>query len=70
MEHLMRLSLRIPIALTIVVFMLGFTIFLNRTFISHQPLPSSSTIIIWVIVLVIMIGITIWSWLSGRNKTK
>jgi len=66
----MKNSLRIPLTLTVVVIMAGIAIYVNRSFISNKPLPSSSTIIIWAVVSVILVGITIWSWMRGKNNKK
>ena len=63
----MKLSLRIPLTLTVIVFMTGIIVFIKRMA-GSLPLPSSSTIIIWVVACVILIGITVWSWLRDKGK--
>jgi hypothetical protein len=62
----MKLSLRIPLILTIVVVVTGLIAFI-KIMIKAGPFPTSY-FIIWVIVSVILIGITVWSWLRGRKK--
>ena len=67
---LMRLSIRIPLGLTIAVVLIGIVVF---TKISSQTgaLPITP-FIVWIISCVILIGITIWSALDfkGINKQK
>ncbi len=67
---LMRLSIRIPLGLTIAVDVIGIVVF---TRISSQTgaLPMTP-FIIWLIASVILIGITVWSALGfiGINKRK
>ena len=67
---LMRLSIRIPMGLTIADVIIGIVVF---TKISPQAgtLPITP-FIIWIISCVILIGITIWSALGfkGINKRK
>ena len=67
---LMKLSIRIPMGLTIADIIIGIVIF---TRISSQTgaLPMTP-FIIWIISCVILIGITIWSALGfkGINKPK
>jgi hypothetical protein len=62
----MKLSLRIPLTLTVIVVMTGIIAFISRT-VRGVPLPTSY-IIIWIVASVILIGITIWSWLRNREK--
>jgi len=65
---LMRLSIRIPLGLTIAVIAIGIVAF---TKISSQTgaLPMTP-FILWIIASVILIGITVWSalGLKGMNK--
>jgi asparagine N-glycosylation enzyme membrane subunit Stt3 len=61
----MRLSLRIPLALTIVVVMTGIMASISRAARGKALFPTSYYII-WIVVSVILIGITIWSW--QRNE--
>jgi hypothetical protein len=64
----MRLSLRIPLTLTIIVVVTGIIAFVK---ISRGPGTFPTTyFIIWIVVSVILIAITIWSWLHGRRKQK
>ena len=67
---LMRLSIRIPLGLTIACVLIGVVAF---TKISKQSgaLPLTP-FILWIIASVILIGITIWSALGfkGINKRK
>jgi hypothetical protein len=67
---LMRLSIRIPLGLTIAVVLIGIVVF---TKISSQTgaLPITP-FIVWIISCVVLIGITIWSALGfkGINKRK
>jgi len=65
--HLMKLSVRIPMGLTIADIILGIVVF---TKISSQTgaLPMTP-FIIWIISCVILIGITTWSWLRSRKKS-
>ena len=67
---LMKLSIRIPMGLTIADLILGIVVF---TRISSQTgaLPMTP-FIIWIVSCVILIGITIWSALGfkGINKRK
>jgi hypothetical protein len=67
---LMRLSIRIPMGLSIADILIGIVVF---TKISSQTgaLPTTP-FIIWIISCVILIGITIWSALGfkGINKPK
>ena len=65
---LMRLSVRIPLGLTIAVIIIGMVVF---TKISSQTgtLPMTP-FILWVIVSVILIAITIWSVLGFKGIRK
>jgi hypothetical protein len=61
----MKLSLRIPLTLTIIVVM-GII-----TFIKIMAKPGSfptTYFIIWIVVSVILIGINVWSWLQTKKK--
>ena len=62
---LMKLSIRIPMGLTIADIILGIVVF---TRISSQTgaLPMTP-FIIWIISCVILIGITIWSALGSKG---
>jgi hypothetical protein len=67
---LMRLSIRIPMGLSIADILIGIVVF---TKISSQTgaLPTTP-FIVWIISCIILIGITIWSALGfkGINKPK
>ncbi len=64
----MRLSIRIPLGLTIAVIVIGIVAF---TKISSQTgaLPMTP-FIIWLIASVILIGITVWSALGFKGISK
>jgi hypothetical protein len=65
---LMRLSIRIPLGLTIADVLIGIVVF---TKISSQAgaLPTTP-FIIWIISCLILIGITIWSALGFKGISK
>jgi hypothetical protein len=66
MDNKMKLSLRFPFTLTIIVVVTGIIAFLK---IGAQPGPFPTTyFLIWIVASVILIGITVWSWLRGRKK--
>jgi hypothetical protein len=67
---LMRLSIRIPMGLTIADIIIGIVVF-TKTSSQTGALPMTP-FIIWIISCVILIGITIWSALGfkGINKQK
>ena len=62
----MRLSLRIPLTLTIIVVVTGIIAFIKIGTRAGSFLASS--FIIWIIASVVLIGITIWSWLRNGSK--
>ena len=62
----MKLSLRIPLTLTVIVVMTGIIVFI-RHLVKGQPLPTTY-VIIWAMVSVILIAITIWSGLRNKGK--
>jgi hypothetical protein len=62
----MKLSLRIPLTLTIIVVVTGIIAFLKISA-RGGPFPTSY-FIIWIIVSLVLIGITVWSWLRIRKK--
>jgi hypothetical protein len=62
----MRLSLRIPLTLTIIVVVTGIIAFI-KIGTKAGPFPTSY-FIIWLVASVILIGITIWSWLRNRKE--
>ncbi len=66
--NLMKLSIRIPLGLTIAVVLIGIVVF---TKISSQTgaLPMTP-FILWIIASIILIGITIWSALGAKRITK
>jgi hypothetical protein len=64
-ERRMKLSLRIPLTLTIIVVM-GIIAFIKiMTKAGQFPTPY---FVIWIVVSVILIGMTIWSWLRNKKK--
>ncbi len=62
----MRLSLRIPLGITITVFMLGFIISL-KTAARGEPVLTP-LFFVWIVATLILAGITIWSWQRGKKK--
>jgi hypothetical protein len=62
----MKLPLRIPLTLTIVVVVTGIIAFIKISK-NAGPFPTSY-FIIWIVVSVILIGITVWSWLRNKKK--
>ena len=62
----MRLSLRIPLILAIVIVVTGIIAFI-RISAKTGSIPTTY-FIIWIVVSVILIGITIWSWLRNKKK--
>ncbi len=67
---LMKLSIRIPLGLTIADVILGIVIF-TRISLQTGALPMTP-FILWIIASIILIAITIWSALGfiGINKRK
>ncbi len=65
---LMRLSIRIPLGLTIAVIVIGIVVF-SRISSQTGALPTTP-FIIWLIASVILIGITIWSALGFKGINK
>ncbi len=65
---LMRLSLRIPLGLTIAVVVTGIIAFIKIS--SNTGALPMIPFIIWAIVSVILIAITIWSWLGFKGIGK
>ena len=63
---LMRLSIRIPMGLTIADIILGIAVF-TKTRSQTGALPITP-FIVWIISCVILIGITLWSWLRNKKK--
>jgi len=62
----MKLSLRIPLVLTMIVFMTGVVVFIKRT-VRGLSLPTTD-VIIWIVASVILAGITVWSWQRGKKS--
>jgi len=62
----MKLSLRIPLTLTFIVVVTGIIAFI-RIMKKASAFPTSY-FIIWIVVSVILIGITVWSWLRNKQK--
>ena len=67
---LMRLSIRIPLGLTIADVILGIVVF-TKIHSNTGTLPMTP-FILWIIATVILIGVTIWSAVGfkGINKRK
>lgn len=67
---LMRLSIRIPLGLTMADVILGIVLFTKIN--SQTGALPKTPLILWIISCVILIGITIWSALGfkGINKQK
>jgi hypothetical protein len=60
----MKLSIRIPLTVTIIVVVTGIIAFAKRMM-TAGPFPTSY-FVVWILVSVILIGVTVWS--SLRNK--
>lgn len=63
---LMKLSIRIPMGLTIADVIIGIVVF-NRISSQTGALPITP-FIVWIISCVLLIGITLLSWLRNRKK--
>jgi len=62
----MKLSLRIPLTLTIIVVVTGIIAFIKIT---AKPGPFPTTyLLIWIAASVILIAITVGSWLRARQN--
>ena len=64
----MKLSLRIPLTLTVIVVVTGIIAFIKVSK-NAGPFPTSY-FIIWIVASFIVIGITLWSWLRNKPKSK
>ena len=64
----MRLSLRIPLTLTVIVVVTGIIAFIKIS--KNAGLFPTTYFIIWIVASVILIGVTIWSWLRNKPKSK
>jgi hypothetical protein len=62
----MKLSLRIPLTLTIIVVVTGIIAFIKIA--SKAGAFPLLYFIIWLVISLILIGITIWSWLQTTKK--
>jgi hypothetical protein len=62
----MKLSLRIPLTLAVIVVMTGIIALIKNT-VKGNAIPTSY-FIIWIVASIILIGITIWSWLRNKQK--
>lgn len=62
----MKLSLRIPLTLTIIVVVTGIIAFIRIN--SKNNTFPTSYFIIWIVASVILIGITVWSWMQNKKK--
>ena len=65
---LMRLSLRIPLGLTIAVVAIGIIVFSKIS--SQTGVLPMTPFIIWIVASVILIGITVWSALGFKGISK
>lgn len=65
---LMRLSIRIPMGLSMADIILGIVLFTRIK--SQSGTIPSTPFILWIISCVILIGITIWSALGFKGLTK
>ncbi len=65
---LMRLSIRIPLGLTIADLILGIVVF-SKIHSNTGALPQTP-FILWIIVTIILIAITIWSALGFKGINK
>jgi hypothetical protein len=66
--NLMRLSLRIPLGLTIAVVAIGIIVFYKIS--SVTGVLPMTPFILWIIASVILIAITVWSWLGFKGIGK
>ena len=62
----MKLSLRIPLTLTIIVVVTGFIAFIKIA--GKAGAFPTTYFIAWLVVSLILVGITIWSWLRNKKK--
>lgn len=65
---LMRLSIRIPMGLTIAVVIIGIVVF-TKIHANTGALPLTP-FILWIVASVILLGITIWSALGFKGISK
>jgi hypothetical protein len=65
---LMRLSIRIPLGLTIADVILGIVVFTKIH--SNTGVLPMTPFILWIIATVILLGITIWSALGFKGISK
>ncbi len=65
---LMRLSIRIPLGLTIAVVILGIVVFAKIS--SQSGALPMTPFIIWIIASLLLIAITIWSALGFKGISK
>jgi Na+/melibiose symporter-like transporter len=64
--HLMKLSIRIPLGLTIAVVIIGIITFLRIS--KNGGAFPTTYFIIWLVVALILALITIWSWMRERRS--
>lgn len=62
----MKLSLRIPLTLTIIVIVTGIIAFIKRA--ANVKPFSASSFAIWLVISLILVGITIWSWRRNQQE--
>ena len=65
---LMRLSIRIPLGLTIAVVIIGIVVFTKIS--SQTGVLPMTPFILWIIASVVLIAITIWSALGFKGISK
>jgi len=61
-----KLSLRIPLILTIIVDVTGFIAYIKIAV--RGGAFSTVYFVAWIVVSLILVGITIWSWLRNKKK--
>jgi archaellum biogenesis protein FlaJ (TadC family) len=64
-ERKMKLSLRITLTLTVIIVMGIITFIKIMTKAGAFP---TAYFIIWMVVSIVLIGITVWSWLQNKKK--
>ena len=65
-ESNIKLSVRIPVTLTIIVVVTGIIAFIKISAkLGQFPMPY---FIAWIIGSVLLIGISIWSWLRNKKR--
>jgi hypothetical protein len=65
-EQKLKLSLRIPLILTIIVVVTGIIAFIKIA--TRAGTYPTFYFIIWIVATVILAGIMVWSWQRGKKK--